>query len=73
VAFARRAGRPVLVVDLERGADLARIQAFLAEHDIHDLNVAGPRESEAPGIHDQAAALLRALLSATPGDDPVPG
>ena len=73
VALARRAAKPVLVVDLERNADLARIRAFLAEHDIHDLNVAGPRESEAPGIHDQAAPLLRALLSATPGDEPAPG
>jgi hypothetical protein len=70
VSLARRAGKPVLVVDLERGADLARIRAFLAENQIRILNVAGPRESEAPGIHDEAATLLRALLSAPSGDGP---
>jgi hypothetical protein len=53
----------VLVVDLERGASIPNIRVFLAEHEIHVLNVAGPRESEAPGIHDQAAVLLRAVLS----------
>ena len=73
VSLARRAGRPVLVVDLERGADLERVRAFLSENAIRTLNVAGPRESEAPGIHDQAAALLRELLSATSGDGPRPG
>lgn len=70
VALARRAGKPVLVVNLERSADLARIRAFLAENDVRILNVAGPRESEAPGIHDEAATLLRALLSAPSGDGP---
>ena len=63
VLLARRAGKPVLVVDLERGADLAGVRAFLAENDVQTLNVAGPRESEAPGIHDEAAALLHDLLS----------
>ena len=62
VSLARRAGKPVLVVDLEGGASIPNIRGFLAEHEIHVLNVAGPRESEAPGIHNQAAALLRELL-----------
>ncbi len=69
VSLARRALKPVLVVDLEGGASVSDIRAFLAEHAIHVLNVAGPRESEAPGIHDQAAALLREVLS---GNDPEP-
>jgi hypothetical protein len=73
VSLARRAGKPVMVVDLNGGADVGRVQAFIVENGIRVLNVAGPRESEAPGIHDQAAALLRALLSAAPGDDPAPG
>ena len=69
VSLARRALKPVLVVDLEGGANAAEIRAFLLEHRIRVLNVAGPRESEAPGIHDQAAALLREVLS---GNDPEP-
>jgi hypothetical protein len=64
VSLARRAARPVLVVDLDAGADVVRVRAWLHENEIRVLNVAGPRESEAPGIHDRAAAFLRELLSA---------
>lgn len=67
VSLARRAARPVLVVDLDAGADVVRVRAWLVENDIHVLNVAGPRESEAPGIHDRAVAFLRELLA---GEDP---
>jgi hypothetical protein len=63
VSLARRAGRPVLVIDLELNADHAPVRTFLADNAVRTLNVAGPRESEAPGIHDEAAALLRALLA----------
>ena len=63
VSLARRAGKPALVVDLQGRADVTEVRAFLVEHKIRVLNVAGPRESEAPGIHDQATALLRAVLS----------
>ena len=44
-------------------ATLARVRAWLAANDVEILNVAGPRESGAPGIHDLAAAFLRALLA----------
>ena len=37
-------------------------QAYGRSAGIRVLNVAGPRESEAPGIHDEALALLRAVL-----------
>lgn len=63
VSLARRAGRPVLVVDLEAGYRVSDARAFLAENDIRVLNVAGPRESETPGIHDEAVGFLRELLS----------
>ena len=63
VLLARRAGKPVIVANLEGGANAAEIRAFLLEHRVRVLNVAGPRESEAPGIHDEAVALLRDLLA----------
>ena len=63
VSVARRAGKPVAIADLEAGVSVSEIRKFLFSNRIHILNVAGPRESEAPGIHDQAAALLRELLS----------
>lgn len=70
VSLARRAGKPLLVVDLEAGKGVSDARAFLAANGVRILNVAGPRESEAPGIHDQAAALLREILS---GGNPVRG
>jgi hypothetical protein len=63
VSLARRGGKPVLVVDLEAGARVSDARAFLAENGIRVVNVAGPRESETPGIHSEAAAFLLDLLS----------
>ncbi|SUS06231.1 conserved hypothetical protein [uncultured Defluviicoccus sp.] len=39
------------------------MQAWLRERRVRVLNVAGPRESSAPGIHEEAAAFLRVLLT----------
>ncbi len=61
VALARRAGKPVLVVDLSRDAP-EEAASWLERERIGTLNVAGPRESEAPGVHDDALAFLRRLL-----------
>jgi hypothetical protein len=62
VAVAHRLGKTVLVVDLERRAGCAEVREWIERERIEVLNVAGPRESEAPGIHDQAAAFLRLVL-----------
>lgn len=62
VKLARQSGRPVLVVDLEASPEAAVVCSWLAEHAVDTLNVAGPRESENPGLHDQAAVFLRAVL-----------
>jgi len=61
--LAQKLGRSCRVVDLTRPQDEAPIRAWLASHPIRILNVAGPRESEAPGIHDEAVAFLRRVLS----------
>lgn len=61
--LARRHGRPFLVVDLATDPDPAEAGHWLRERAVQTLNVAGPRESGAPGIHAQAAAYLRALLT----------
>jgi hypothetical protein len=61
--LARTLGRPLLLVDLSLPVEAAAIPDFLRASRISTLNVAGPRESEAPGIHDQAAAVLRRALS----------
>ena len=58
-----RLKKPCLVVDLARQADPAPVRAWLAQHRIRALNVAGPRESKSPGISRDASQFLRALLS----------
>jgi hypothetical protein len=61
--LARRHGRAVLAVDLEQGVALGEIAGWLRTHQIEVLNVAGPRESSAPGIQEQAQQLLLFLFS----------
>ena len=62
--FARMLERPSLVVDLgapHRGApDSAG--AWIEAEGVATLNVAGPRESTAPGIHQEASKFLKELL-----------
>jgi hypothetical protein len=61
--IADRCGRPCLVVDPGDDAAAASIRRWLHENDVHTLNVAGPRESERPGIHALALDLLRAVFT----------
>jgi len=58
--------RPHLVVNLDDAASTpAAAAAWLARVRPQTLNVAGPRASKAPGVHEKAAAYLRALLALT--------
>jgi hypothetical protein len=62
-------GKPHRVADLADGATwtpeaLADMRQWLrVVHAGHAVNIAGPRESEAPGIHARALAFLRAVLA----------
>lgn len=64
LAVAVELDRELAIIDLDAAqAGLEAAQAMLdALPDGVSLNVAGPRESEAPGIGERAAALLLALL-----------
>ncbi|HEU0054439.1 MAG TPA: putative molybdenum carrier protein [Longimicrobium sp.] len=62
-ATARRLGRPVYVWAATSPADPDAFRRWLQVYRVRTLNVAGPRESESPGIHAEAAALLRVLLA----------
>ena len=55
-------GSPVLVVDLRQEADFLAVEQWLAANRIRTLNVAGPRESQQPDIHDKACEWLSRLL-----------
>ena len=66
-------GRPCRIVDLTADPDPGDVSAWIRSAGVRILNVAGPRESEAPGIHDEALALLRAILGpSSTGSEPHP-
>ncbi|MEW6270663.1 MAG: putative molybdenum carrier protein [Thermodesulfobacteriota bacterium] len=62
---ARELGRPVLVV-APQPSQVPRVVAWLAEERVGVLNVAGPRESGAPGIYADARRFLEDVLRAAP-------
>jgi hypothetical protein len=55
--------KPHFVVDLSQQPDPDLVRAWCLAQQLRVLNVAGPRESECPGIYEQAAELLRAVLA----------
>ena len=63
--LARAMGCPLMVVTIEGGAAAEGVRAWIEAEDIATLNVAGPRESAAPGIHAEAAAFLKEFLGIT--------
>jgi hypothetical protein len=63
IQFAEANDKPYQVVDLTDEPDPDRVRSWCRAHAIQVLNVAGPRESESPGIYEQAARFLRAVLA----------
>lgn len=57
---ARRLERPVYTLEDD---DLDSVRAWLNRLDGRTLNVAGPRESQAPGIYARTRAVITDLLS----------
>ena len=65
--LAREQGKPFLHIDLHQASAeqaVREIAAWLRRVRPGVLNVAGSRESEAPGIYGKVAAILRQALSA---------
>ena len=61
--MAVRHERPHLLVDLAADADVEAVRRWLANKGIGVLNVAGPRESSAPGIGLAAREFVVAIFS----------
>jgi hypothetical protein len=59
--FTRQHGRPCLVIDLQSPPARDEIDRWLQEHGQKVLNIAGPRESQSPGIHAESRAFLLEL------------
>lgn len=71
VEAARRYNRPHLLVD--PGTSVERVHAWITRHGVGTINIAGPRESEEPGIYEAAFEVLTSLFkkyaaSANEGD-----
>ena len=67
IECARAQAKPYFVLDLAaaggRGGGAHVVEEWLETNRIRTLNVAGPRESKAPGIALKAARYLRKLLA----------
>ena len=55
--------KPCLCVDFTVGADIERVRTWIEETGAASLNVAGPRESNAPGIYQMAHGFLVMALA----------
>jgi hypothetical protein len=63
IRIAQKHARPLLVVDLARSeTSAADVRQWIEAGGYRVLNVAGPRESQQPGIAQQAAEFLRSML-----------
>jgi hypothetical protein len=61
-SVAHRLEKPVLHARTTDAVPVVMIRAWCEDNDIRVLNVAGPRESERPGIYEDARAVLDQLL-----------
>jgi len=61
--LAKELDKPCLVVDLAQRPRASDVRTWLASNSFHILNVAGPRESNQPGIYLQAKKFLRRVLN----------
>ena len=60
---ARALGRPLLVLDPSNPGAVAEARGWLWTNRVGTLNVAGPRESEAPGLYSAARGFMAAFLT----------
>lgn len=64
--YCTRMGKPYELIDItvyDVGSAGRALRAFVSRYDISTLNVAGPRQSSCPQIHDFVRATIRGLLS----------
>jgi hypothetical protein len=66
VELARQYDKPCLVLRLDESPTTQAVRDWAESHSVRDLNVAGPRESKAPGIYEQARDFLRQLFRKQP-------
>ncbi len=61
--LAEQHGRPCLVLDLDQPPQPEEVRRWLQDHRVEVLNIAGPRETQSPGIAAQANQFLTGAFS----------
>jgi hypothetical protein len=64
--LAQRYKKPLLVLDLDEAPEPAEVRQWIEVQQIRVLNVAGPRESSSPGIHEKAFGFLYSVFRTCP-------
>jgi len=64
LAFAYQYEKPWWIADPTKAHHAPRVVAWIKEHDIKVVNIAGPRESKCPGIHANAVGFLKSVFQA---------
>lgn len=64
IKFAEEFNKPVLEVNLshDQKQNIQLVNAWLQAHNFKTLNIAGPRESNSPGIYNDSLGFLEQLL-----------
>jgi hypothetical protein len=62
IKLAKKRNKPFFIFDLAGPRNFKPVLDCLLQNGIQTLNVAGPRESKTPGIHDQTVFFLKQLL-----------
>ncbi len=63
--LAKLHGKPLLRIRLDQPVELDRIVRWLADEAIEVLNIAGPRGSTYPDIHQQTYEVIKKLFNST--------
>lgn len=61
--LAEQHGRPCLVLDLDQPPRPEEVRRWLHDHRVEVLNIAGPRETQSPGIAAQANRFVTRAFS----------
>lgn len=63
IKMAQKYKKLYLVQDLAQGGNEVKVRHWIDKNKIQILNIAGPRESEAPGIYGRAFDFLKKVFS----------
>jgi Circularly permutated YpsA SLOG family len=62
ITHAKKLDKPYLLIAVSEPDATKKIKDWIEEKQVRQLNIAGPRESSCPGIHDKACELFRSFF-----------